>query len=298
MRFARIYVLLFVFLFSVSGCLPQGSQTELAREAAVYLQKGEKARTLDTLVQAMQANGPGPGEDALRECWWDALTDISGIPAEQLTEDECRGLSALAYLMSFTDCCLSPRELSKDNLLLPLEIYYGMSMWMPLYMRPGWDTLPFYEAYPPDVMNTEQSYCTMSAQKADAFIRQVTGMGIPDLNGEGEFCGGAIICRDGDYLIREQDILLPDLLVSAYRYLGDGLFDVTFDGDDYGTPDPEESHIGIVPDSMRLIVRRSDSAWGFTVVAKVSGVYAEALPSEIHAIEDVTRIENKSLKGA
>lgn len=296
MRPARLIALLCAILLCISGCLPQGSRAELAHEAADYLQKGEKARALEVLAQAQQAGGPGPTGDALCARWWDALTDIDGIPAEPLTEDECRGLSALAYLMSFADCALSPRELSKDNLLSPLVIYYGMSMSMPLYARPGWDALPFYEAYPPDVINIGQAYCSMSAKKANAFINQTMGLGIPDLNEEGEFCGGAVVCRDGDYLIHEQDILLPDLLVHAYRYLGDGLFDVTFDADDYGTPDPEESHTGIVPGSMRLIVRRSDSAWGFTAVAKLSGLYGEALPGEIRAIEDMARIENRSLK--
>lgn len=295
MRPARLIAVLCTVLLCISGCLSQGSRAELAHEAA-YLKKGEKALALEALAQAQQAEGPGPTGDVLRARWWDTLVDLGGISAEQLTEDECRGLSALAYLMSFADCAFSPRELSKDNLLSPLVIYYGMSMSMPLYARPGWDALPFYEAYPPDVINTEQAYCAMSAKKADTFIRQAMGLGIPNLNDEGEFCGGAVVCQDGDYLIHEQDILLPDLLVSAYRYLGDGLFDVTFDGDDYGTPDPEESHIGIVPDSMRLIVRRSDSAWSFTVVAKLSGLYGEALPGEIRAIEDMVRIENRSLK--
>lgn len=226
--------------------------------------------------------------------WWDTLTDIQSIPAQALTEDECKGLSALAYLMNFTDCCLSPRELSKESLLSPLEIYYGMSMWMPLYARPGWDALPFYGAYPPDIAG--ESFCTISVRRADAFIRDVTGLGILDLNAEGEYLGGAVVCRDGECRIYEQDILMPDLLVCAYRYLGDDLFYVVFDADDYGTPDPDKDHLGIVPDSMRLIVQRSDSAWGFTAVAKLSGAYGEALPGENCFIEDVTRIENCSLK--
>ncbi len=230
----------------------------LVESAKENLAKGEKAAALSLIAQAIRREGYFPKQEELGGLWWNSMADVTGVPKESLTEDELRALSAVAYLVSFTDCFFDARELSKEQLLIPLYIYYGIPMRLPLYSRPGWGTLSFQDAYPPDGENG--SACYMSAGKANEFIKQLLGIDIPELKADGQF-GSEIVCKDGVYTVAWNDIQMGDFLVSGYRYLGHGLFYVDFDWDVSTTPGADEDH-GIRWDMRRLVVKRSSSAWG------------------------------------
>ena len=90
---------------------------------------------------------------------------------------------------------------------------------------------------------------------------------------------------------------MPDYLVSGYRYIGDDMFYVVYDGDDYATPDPDEDHQGINPDEKQMIVRRSaSSAWGFIVISKLKERDARIIPEEFECPDGMTYIVNRSAK--
>ncbi len=212
---------------SVTPAQPIETTDTLVQSAKEKLAKGEKAAALSLIAQAVRWEGAFPKQQELGELWWNSMADVMDVPNETLTEDELKALSAVAYLVSFTDCFFDARELSKEQLLIPLYIYYGIPMRLPLYSRPGWDTVSFQDAYPPDG-EIDKGACYMSAGKANEFVKQLLGIDIPELEADGQF-GSEIVCKDGIYTVAWNDIQMGDLLVSAYRYLGDGLFYVDFD---------------------------------------------------------------------
>ena len=269
----------------------------LVQSAKEEWAKGEKAAALSLIAQAIRREGYFPKQEELRELWWNSMADVTDVPKETLTEDELKALSAVAYLVSFTDCFFDARELSKEQLLTTLEIYYGDSMYLPLYSRPGWDTFSFQGAYPPDVLsNGDSPFTDLSVEKANEFVKQLLGVDIPQASIAGEFRDGDIVCQNGTYSICDQDIHMSDFLVSGYRYVGDGLFYVDFDWDDYATPDPDEDHHGINRDEKRLIVRRSSSAWGFSVVSKLQEKDDRIIPESFERPEGMTYFINRSAK--
>lgn len=272
---------------------PHITGDSLIQYAKEELAKGEKRALLSFIAQAMINEDCTAKKDELREIWWNSVTDVSNVSEVMLTEDELRALSAVAYLVSFTGCFFDVQELQKNQLLSPIEIYYGMSMYLPLYSRPGWDALSFRGAYPPDSITEEDVYY-LSAEKANDFVKQLLGIEIPELDVEGEFSD--VICKDGKYAVAPQDIYMPDYLVSAYRYIGDGMFYVVYDEDDYATPGAEEEHHGISPNEKQMIVRRSStSAWGFIVISKLKGGYVRIIPEGFAHPEGMTYIVNSSM---
>lgn len=278
---------------SMTPSAPVVTTATLVQAAEEKLAKGEKTEALSLVAQAIQLEADRTAEEELQWFWWNSMADVTGIPKETLTEEELRALSAVAYLVSFTDCFFDVQELTKERLLTPLEIYYGMSMTMPLYSRPGWDAFPFRGAYPPDGQTNEGAYY-LSAEKANEFVKQLLGIDIPDAVAEGEFRDG-IACKDGVYTVDQQDILMSDFLVSGYRYVGDGLFYVDFDWDTYANPDPSKAKV-IFRDSRKLIVRRSSSAWGFSVVSKLQEKDERIVPEEFERPEGMTYFINRSAK--
>ena len=110
-----------------------------------------------------------------------------------------------------------------------------------------------------------------------------------------EYDDGNVRFRDGMFEVGLSDLIFHDLLVSGYRYLGDGLYYVVLDGDDSGLPGPEEGRTGIIPDFMHLVVKRSKSMWGFTVVAKLHDAYEDySLLKESWTLpEDMTLLVNR-----
>lgn len=272
--------------------LPHITDDPLIQYAKEKLEKGEKTALLSFVAQAMLDEDHASKKDELREIWWSSMVNLINVSEVALTEDELRALSAVAYLVTFTDCFFDAHELQKDQLLSPLEIYYGMSMYLPLYSRSGWDMLSFRDAYPPDVI-TDGEVCYLSSEKANDFVKQLLGIDIPELDAEGEYRD--VICKGGKYIVAPQDILMPDYLVSGYRYIGDGLFYVVYDWDDYATPGPDEDHQGISSDEKRMIVRRSSSsAWGFIVISKLKERDVRIIPEVVEEPEGMTYLTNHS----
>ncbi len=275
---------------SLTPAPPIETTDTLVQSAKENLAKGEKSAALSLIAQAVRREGAFPKQQELGELWWNSMADVMDVPNETFTEDELRALSAVAYLVSFTDCFFDARELSKEQLLIPLYIYYGIPMCLPLYSRPGWDTVSFQDAYPPDG-EIDEGACYMSAGKANEFVKQLLGVDIPELKADGQF-GSEIVCEDGVYTVAWNDIQMGDFLVSGYRYLGDGLFYVDFDWDVSTTPGADEDH-GIRWDMRRLVVRRSSSAWGFTVVSKLEDENGEFTLPDVSRPEGMIHLINR-----
>lgn len=89
-----------------------------------------------------------------------------------------------------------------------------------------------------------------------------------------------VVCKDGMYYIWENDIQYPLFYLSAYQYLGDDMFYLSFDADDRWMAGYSWNLKGIVSDYCRLVVKRSDSEWGFTVVSKLMSQGWSILPRD------------------
>ena len=278
-------------LIATCGC----SVGQPADTVRAHLSKGEKFSALSMITEQIQKAGQDPKAENLKAQWFDTMADVQDIPQQPLSEEDCLGLSALGYLLHFTDCFLDARMLTKDQLLNAMHMYYNENMWLPVYQRPFIKRPSFTDAYPPEGENTREYYYYLSIEDAREFTRQTMGADIPDPNAQGQFVHEAVFCRDGQYGIYAGDMQMSDLPVAAYRYLGDGLYYVAFDEDFLFTPGPEESTDKIIPDSMRLIVRRSSSAWGFTAVAKLKGRDESILPENFIEPEGVTRLAARAV---
>lgn|GEM_PF-4093498 len=224
-----------------------------------------------------QASGAGPSPavpayEADPIAWLERKTGGDGAAHEKLSKEEIRQLTALAAGAESAKCFFHAEELTREDLMWVLYFYYQD---ITLYdAATGKDTIRPDLRYPPDgekeLSGDWRVY--LSAEKADALIRDMLGTSIPDNAldyGDPRDDSCDVVCKDGAYYICAGDSISYELHLGAYQYLGDGIFYLSFDGDDSYMPGPEEAHMGIIPDHYRLLAVRSDSAWGFTVKANL-----------------------------
>jgi hypothetical protein len=98
--------------------IPDDSLIQYAKEE---LTKGEKRALLSFIAQAMINEDCVTKKDELREIWWNSVTDVSNVSEVVLTEDELRALSAVAYLVTFTDCFFDYKSCKKISSSHPLK---------------------------------------------------------------------------------------------------------------------------------------------------------------------------------
>lgn len=201
-------------------------------------------------------------------------------------------IAAVAYLVHPVRCFYDANTLPLEELFTPVFLWYSTDMCIPMYGRDGWEhSTPDY--YPPD--HSKDYGYVLTQEQVQQFILDMLGVELPPFNDGDEYNDGNIRFHDGTFVVDGSDLIYHELLVSGYRYLGgDGLYYVVLDGDDSGLPGPEEGLIGIIPNFMHLIVRRSDSKWGFTVVAKLHDAYKDTtLLKEGRTVpEDMTLLAN------
>ncbi|MCE5234901.1 MAG: hypothetical protein ABFC62_05405 [Clostridiaceae bacterium] len=137
---------------------------------------------------------------------------------------------------------------------------------------------------PPDGMGDPMGYGTslyLSSEKATALLCDILGAGIPDATVDYADEGyGDTICKDGVYYIYWGDLEHWPFSLGAYRYLGEDIFYLSFDVDDTHMAGPENEKVGIIEDYCRLLVERSDSEWGFTVLSKLKERDYSILPDD------------------
>lgn len=194
---------------------------------------------------------------------------------QTLGRAEIDQIGVLAYFVANIPPFFHVKDLSKQDALLPLYLYYRDAASFDRYDN-AWEIHP-YLAYLPDGVNQDGGYVYLTAEKAAAFIGNVLGADIPDRYVDWSN-PGRVSCINGAYQIPQSGPQGLILSLRAYQYLGDGLFYVSLDADDKGTVDPGDEQ-GNKPDYCRLLVVRSQSAWGFTVRAKLK----EGNQSLLHA---------------
>ncbi|MDL2258692.1 hypothetical protein LJC42_06020, partial [Eubacteriales bacterium OttesenSCG-928-K08] len=86
--------------------------------------------------------------------------------------------------------------------------------------------------------------------------------------------------RGDRYSFRFTDTFGYNYMLERYDYLGDGLYYLSFASNDSHWPGHPENLNGILKDFCRLLVKRSDSKWGFTVVAKLKDGEDRLLPED------------------
>lgn len=201
---------------------------------------------------------------------------------ERLSDKEKEQLTALADLTAYMELCIRTEDLNKWNTLFPLYIYYQDAF----YYDEDTGSYLVEKDIPYAPNGTQdmewESYMVTSAENAGAFIRDVLGKEIPQKDqayGDWEE-NYYIVFRDGKYYIRQGDYEALDFRLRAYQPLGDGIFYLSFDADDSWMSGPSEDKKGNMLDYCRLLVVRSDSAWEFTVMAKLKEGDDSLLPDD------------------
>ncbi len=267
-------------------------QLDLIASIAQCREQGHKQQALDTLEELIRLTNPSgvAFKQELNELWWEIMTDTTNIPQEPLTDAETRDIAAVAYLMHPVDCFFYPSTLPLKDLFSPMFLWYSTDMWIPMYGRDGWDkSTPDY--YQPSDIPEDGGY-VLTQEHVKRFTRDMFGVELFPFYDD--YDDGNVKFNDGMFEVGLSDYIFHDLLVSGYRYLGDGLYYVVLDGDDSGLPGAEEGRAGIIPDFMHLVVKRSHSMWGFTVVAKLHDAFDDhSLLKENWTLpEDMTPLVN------
>lgn len=260
------------------------------RLSETCLQLEDKGRALQALEEYLSAF-PGkdaPGRRDVGSAWMRAMLWISpelleaeeqfpGIPeTHALSDVELLRLSQLAYIMAGADAYLFPGDLTKEDILSVLDTYYSSDMHIPARSYRSWERLE-----PPVSLNADgylekddlRSGYSVSAEKADYFAQSMLGVPIPAAADDYENFTGDLRCEHGVYEIMQGDYMAATHLVSYYRYLGEDIFLVLFDADNSGLPGPYEAYTGIIPDAARMLVKRTDSPWGFTIIANLHSMW-------------------------
>lgn len=256
--------------------------------ALCYLDNGQKQNALKIVSEALLISGVS--RESILEIWQRIYLRPESVAQPALSYLEMKNLSIVGYLLHFNECFISTDKLDKEELLLPLVIFYSSEI--PILWDAEWKSVDSWNAYQAD--RTEEDAVYLSVGKANAFIFDTLGTNIPDLNKDfgDDFDNEDIRFQNNEFVIPFADIIMHNLYVSGYRYLGDGLYYIVFDGDDSWLPGPPEESEGIIPDFMRLIVKKSDCPWGFTVVAKLKGFWGQPQKEDWVLPPDMTTIEN------
>lgn len=205
-------------------------------------------------------------------------------PEESLTDKEKEQLTAMADLAVRMDLCMRTEDLDKRDTLFPLYIYYQDTFFFDeitsSYLVEE-DNIPYAPETGLDIAS--DFFKVIPAENAEAFIRDALGKEIPQKDEEygvwDDLFDNDIVFRDGKYYIRQGDYEALYFRLRAYQPLGDGIYYVSFDGDDSYMAGPPEANKGNMPDYYRLLVARSDSAFGFTILAKLKAGDNSLLPA-------------------
>ncbi|HWR24146.1 MAG TPA: hypothetical protein VN366_11790 [Feifaniaceae bacterium] len=183
------------------------------------------------------------------------------VRQQKIGNEESKKLNDLACRLSYIGTYFNPDELEKQDILYILYHYYQLAS--------DEGALKY------------GAEAVLSSEKASALIRNIIGIDIPNASANyGDEEDGTIICRDGMYYIYPSDLEYPEYYLSASQYLGDDIFYLSFDVDDRWTAGAESSKKGIVADDCRMLVKRSDFEWGFTVLSKLKDGDETILPDD------------------
>ena len=172
--------------------------------------------------------------------------------ADTLTEREMQSLAGLCAITCELPDFRDTDELSKSDRLSLLHTAY----WYDGLRYAG--DFSEYQYYGEN--------CEVGVDAANRFIKSVLGVGIPNASESGTFdviVGSVVTCDGGTYTVEGSDF-------NAYAYLGDveslgdGVFKVMY----VRCAFDEEPTAAKFQNADYLIVKRSDSGYGFTVVAK------------------------------
>ncbi len=203
------------------------------------------------------------------------------ITQQEINALESKKLNDLAGRVSYIDTYFHPDELEKWDSISILYSYYHQAFYAEL-------------PSPPDDIGKYQ--LSLSSKKASALVRSIINIDISDANANfGDEEDERIICKDGTYYIWAGDPEYPEYYLSAYQYVGNDTFYLSFDVDDRWMSGAEISKKGIIADDYRLIVKRSDSEWGFTVLSKLKDGNETILPDDFPPPKHPIAYEPKKL---
>lgn len=274
-REARAIACVVLFTYMMGGCAvePDAKVSMPSPAPAVTTPApvtAPDAAAIETDVPVQTAYDAGQHIDADAVKWLEERINAD-VAQQELSEDEAAMLNDLAYRVDHIEPYFSADELEKRDFTFILYNYYQQAEYREL-------------PTPPDGMGDPLGYGTvlyLSSEKASALLREIIGADIPDADADYQDNGyGDTICKDGVYYIFLGDLEHAVYTLGAYQYLGDDMFYVSFDADDTYLAGPEDEKKGVVPDAYRLLVKRSDSQWGFTVLSKFKDMFSSILPED------------------
>ncbi|MDR1619384.1 MAG: hypothetical protein LBS18_01780 [Clostridiales bacterium] len=183
----------------------------------------------------------------MEEYIWHMLVKSEFKKEQPLTEAEQRQISEIALLAMGVDRYFIDPP-TRDGMLGALSIMF----------RFGGDPPEKYSA---DIYNDYGSILT------DVRLNEITnalfGMGIAGSRQSYTAADGAVIYNDGLFSVAKRNYTLPNMIVTDYAYMQNDIYYVVV------CADFSASNGAMLMDYMRLLVRRSDSAWGFMLLSKL-----------------------------
>jgi tetratricopeptide (TPR) repeat protein len=258
----------------------------------IYVQCKQKDIALQTLETGIAALGGSQAQESeqLMALWWDTMLWNTEGDTQELSSQDRLLLYALADFFSNTECYLLTDELSASGMFAVFEFYADhyieanppQEYWAELYnqypvLRPGNEDDELVILLPNTVkklisdlfgiwregLPNEYYALAWGAKDYAAYVQEIA-KGYPEY--------ATFADMDGAYFYEPSDSESPKYLLQGYKYLGDDMFYVVLCGDWTTQSDEEFKWIdGLV----HLVVKRADTGFGFTLLAKPQDLFAE-----------------------
>jgi len=256
----------------------------------VYLACEGKKEAMHVLLNGVKQ---AENNDLLLDQWWEILLDVQDIENKKLTDKELAQISQLVYLTEFSGCFYSATELSGTRLANSFYIYFSY-----LIKNVDKETWLWFQNDNLRYKKNEYGYderAVLSTDQANSFINGIYGIDnfedYPLDDPETSYLGDDVKLLDGDYYcLVEADYEYAYLPVDSYRYLGDDLFYVVLNGDFTELPGSEDRDILIVDDYTHVLVEKTGTKFGFTVLSKLK-VEDELLRENIILPSDMEKVK-------
>ena len=193
------------------------------------------------------------------------------IAQQELSEDEILALNDMAYPVFYLPTYFHSEALQPEWCMQALQMYY--------YFQDE-------TRYPFDLrVEGEHGFMTnyLTPETASKMSEDLLGVSVQeywesyDPAELDQWDSSSPYLENGMIRFPEHDTYDCRVYLTHYQYLGDDLFYLAFKASDDNLPGPESSHYGITYDQRRLLVKRSQSEWGFTICAILSMAGEEPL---------------------
>jgi hypothetical protein len=290
--------------------LPNELAKDYLAKTNEYLQQMEKAKAVQTLEEGIRKLGGSSalGSFELLNKWWDTTLWNAEGGVQRLSETDAKQLCGIAELLCDVDCYLFSNELSAENMFTIFTYFADRYIYLSAEanysvrrdVMDGYhilvaenNNLDYAEnpiIFPPDTVKVmlsdlfgywrdslphEYYAARWNANSFHEYMNEIT-MEYESNNWGADKYPEFDAMEDGAYFYDPGEPRAPAYALQEYAYLGEDTFYVILNGDGIDGED-------FVPknDFVHLIVKRTDTPFGFTIIAK---------PQDLHPNREKTLI--------